>query len=202
MKSLIDDHLKQSWKVHSLLKDYKIEDIWSLPIHLTEQENRNEVLDQLLETKKNITEAGIVKNLFSFRLYLGRIFHWDLKDNNIEKKNVGEIAARYVKAESLKHEDLPKTRFGNFIPIYNLENEILLGLENNLVQAGIHLGKIEGSQKNFFVNMTVYVKARGLFGQIYMFVIKPFRILIVYPTLLKEFKIQWDYYIQNKNKLN
>lgn len=48
--------------------------------------------------------------------------------------------------------------------------------------------------------MTVYVKPKGVFGYLYMLAIKPFRLLIVYPTLMKALKMQWDNFIQNKKR--
>ena len=46
--------------------------------------------------------------------------------------------------------------------------------------------------------MTVYVKPKGIFGSLYMLAIKPLRLLIVYPILMKALKIQWNNFIQNK----
>jgi Protein of unknown function (DUF2867) len=39
--------------------------------------------------------------------------------------------------------------------------------------------------------MAVYVKPRGRFGHAYMAFIKPFRYLIVYPTLVRHIKRAW-----------
>ena len=94
------------------------------------------------------------------------------------------------KLKSLNLEDLPQSKIGDFVPVYYLEKESLLELENNIVQAAIHLGKIQGTKDKYLVNMTVYVKPKSIFGYLYMLAIKPFRLLIVYPTLMKVLKIQ------------
>jgi hypothetical protein len=39
--------------------------------------------------------------------------------------------------------------------------------------------------------MAVYVKPRGVLGKGYMLLIKPFRYLIVYPALMREFERAW-----------
>jgi len=40
--------------------------------------------------------------------------------------------------------------------------------------------------------MAVYVKPRGTFGKAYMALIKPFRYVIVYPALMRQFERAWD----------
>jgi hypothetical protein len=40
--------------------------------------------------------------------------------------------------------------------------------------------------------MAVYVKPRGTFGRAYMALIKPFRYLIVYPALMRQFERAWS----------
>ena len=198
MKVVKQEHIKYPWKVHNLLKDFKVEDIWLLPIDLDEDHNLNDVLGQLIETKKKISGAGLVGKLYDLRLYLGNIFNWDNKKVSTKQNIVGEIRERYAKAENVNLEDLPQNKIDDFIPVYYLQNESLLELENNIVHAAIHLGKIQRTKNKYLVNMTVYVKPKGVFGSLYMLAIKPFRLLIVYPTLMKVLKIQWDNFIQNK----
>ena len=46
--------------------------------------------------------------------------------------------------------------------------------------------------------MAIYVKPKGTFGKLYMLAIKPFRLLIVYPALLKSIKKKWEQYLENE----
>lgn len=80
MKVVKQEHIKHPWKVHNLLKDFRVEDIWLLPIDLDKEHNLNDVLEQLVETKNKISETGLVGKLFNLRQYLGNIFHWDNKN--------------------------------------------------------------------------------------------------------------------------
>jgi hypothetical protein len=41
------------------------------------------------------------------------------------------------------------------------------------------------------VQMAVYVKPNGCFGNAYMAAIKPFRHLIVYPRLMRDLEREW-----------
>ncbi len=200
MKIVNQDQIKYPWKVHNLLKDFRIEDVWLLPIVLDQDDTLTDVLEQVIATKKKTAEAGLVGVLFKFRMYLGNVFNWDNKVSTT-KIITGEIGERYAKAESLNLEDLPQTKVDDFVPVYFLENELLLELENSIVQAAIHLGKTEEPQNKYQVNMTVYVKPKGVFGRLYMMAINPFRWLIIYPTFMKALKIQWDYFIQNRSSV-
>lgn len=194
------EHIDRNLKIHDLLKDFKVEDVWLLPINLDRQHSLTDVLEQLIITKNKISEKGLVGKLFNLRLYIGKVFHWDNKKASSKKYSIGELGERYAKAEHLNLEDLPQSKIGNFAPVYYLDNESLLELENNIVQAAIHLVKIQKSDNNYIVNMAVYVKPKGRLGYLYMLAIKPFRLLIVYPTLMKELKIQWENFIESKNK--
>jgi hypothetical protein len=43
--------------------------------------------------------------------------------------------------------------------------------------------------------MTVYVKYKSNLGHFYMLLIKPFRLFIVYPSLLNALGLQWNEYL-------
>ena len=56
----------------------------------------------------------------------------------------------------------------------------------------MHIGWVPDQTGGYRGQMAVYVKPRGLFGRAYMAAIKPFRYLIVYPALLREFERSWQ----------
>ena len=76
----------------------------------------------------------------------------------------------------------------------SLDSETLAEIENKTVLAACHLGKVMVGQNTYVIHLTIYVKPKGLFGHIYMQIIKPFRHYIVYPVMLKIIGKQWDKY--------
>ena len=50
---------------------------------------------------------------------------------------------------------------------------------------------------SYGVRMAVYVKPKGLLGKAYMLLIKPFRLWIVYPSLIKMAKHEWESYTKD-----
>lgn len=61
-------------------------------------------------------------------------------------------------------------------------------MSNKTVHGVAHLAWVEQGGGRYRGQMAVYVKPRGLLGHAYMAAIKPFRYLIVYPALLREFE--------------
>lgn len=189
------EHTKQDWIAHGLMSDFKIEDVWQLPVELQPNHDLS-VLQGRFSNALSTTEGkGLPGKLFQFRMFLGRVFNWDDKADQ-SSLIPGSIRERYANAAQLNFDDLPAPGNGDFTPVYQLENESLLEIENATVHAAIHLGRVKVAAEKFTVYMTIYVKAKGLFGQAYMLLIKPFRLLIIYPAMLRAIKVSWDRYLE------
>ena len=189
-----EEHLKRSWRVHRLLSDFRLEDTWLLPITLDENQSVGEVQSIFAQSLEETANTGIAGLLFKFRLFLGRVFGWEDEVKSVSGLPAGSIRARYADQESMELKDFLTKGFGNFVPVYDLGLESLAEIENKTVLAAIHLGKISLGHNTYGVQMTIYVKPKGLFGQFYMQLIKPFRHYIVYPVMLKIIGKQWDKY--------
>lgn len=183
-------HHDQSWIAHPILTDFRIEDIWLLPIQLSNKNTIQEVQSAFVDAIGQIGKRGVAGLLFRFRNWLGKIFKWedDFDPNRIRKP--GLLKTRYAKQINSSAEELPSGGFQNFSQVYLSDEESLLEIENKTVQAAIHFGKIKEAD-SISAQMTIYVKPNGRFGQLYMLAIKPFRHWIVYPTLLKALAKQW-----------
>lgn len=84
----------------------------------------------------------------------------------------------------------------DFATVYILENEHLSEIENKTVHAALHFSRVSIGEAAWGVHMAVYVKSKGLLGKIYMLLIKPFRLWIVYPALMKIVKDEWELFIR------
>lgn len=187
-------HMNQPWRVHTLLPDFDIEDVWRVPVNLRKEHSLNLFLTMFMESNQRVTEKGLAGFLFRLRLFLGKIFKWDEKQT-VNHLLAGSIRERYAKAENLRFEDLPNPGTDDFIPVYQLENEYLSEIENKTVHAGLHIGRVQ-LNNDYCIQMAVYVKPKGKFGRIYMKLIKPFRHWIVYPALMRSAKRSWERYCE------
>lgn len=192
------EYQKYDWEAHHLCADFRVEDVWRLPVTLKPEHNLNEILEQFWNASAEIELKGLAGWLFRVRFFVGRIFGWDEKETHITLVP-GSIRERYAQKKGLTFEQLPNPGKGSFVPVYNLEQESLSEIENATVHAAIHLGRVPIEDNKFTVNMTIYVKPKGTFGNLYMLLIKPFRLLIVYPALLRMIKRRWEHH-QDKKK--
>ncbi len=191
-------HLNQSWLVHTLLSDFELEDVWRVPVVLKEDQSFELFLDSFLKSNDKVIKAGSLAGLlFKFRLFLGKIFKWDEK-KKIDHLIPGSIRERYAKSKNLSFQDLIDPGKEDFIPVYKFENEFLSEIENKTVHAALHQGRVK-YKKDYTVQMAVYVKPKGIFGRLYMQVIKPFRYWIVYPALMKSAKVTWEKFLAKQS---
>lgn len=124
------------------------------------------------------------------------MFKWDEK---LEQNHLipGSIRHRYAQQEKLTYNDLPHPGSGSFIPVYKLENESLSEIENSTVHGALHLSRVPSGQDTWAIHLAVYVKPKGWFGKLYMLLIKPFRIWIVYPSLMNAARQNWEAYLKS-----
>lgn len=194
MKINKKNHWQQPWIAHKLLPDFAVEDVWLLPVELQPDQSLKQVHAAFNQAFQQMAETGAAGKLVQLRQLLGKWFKWEEEADFVpETITPGKLHKRYVSQQQPPATDLPKASdsLGHFTPVYRLPDESLLEIENKTVQAAIHLGKVPTSHNNYRVQMAVYVKPKGLFGKLYMQAIKPFRLLIVYPALMKGIKAQW-----------
>lgn len=194
-KLLIDksEHLRHPWVVHRLLPDFQIEDAWRIPVILEKDHSLEFFHGQFLEATKGLTQKGLPGILFSIRFFIGSIFGWDKESEEKELLRPGSLRKRYAEQAQLDSEQLIPPGKGDFSAVYLLENEALGEIENKTVHAGMHFGRVGELSGKYGIQMTIYVKPKGLLGRIYMKLIKPFRLWIVYPAIMRAVKHQWEH---------
>ena len=191
-----EEHLKHAWRVHKLLPDLRIEDVWLLPVELEPDQSVVELNHAFVQALGETSNKGLAGMLFRLRFFLGRVFGWEDADKANEALPEGSIRERYAHQEGLSALDVGFEGFADFVPVYGNRKEMLSEIENETVLVAAHFGRVPNGQGKYAVQMTVYVKPKGRFGAFYMQLIKPFRRWIVYPYLLKMIGGQWKAYQQ------
>jgi len=189
------EHLIQPLRVHSLLPDFELEDVWQIPVNLASAHSLQLFMDQFAKTNAKLVNRGMTGLLFKIRLFIGRLLKWDekpLQDHLIP----GSIRFRYAQQENLTYDDLLHPGTGSFIPVYKLENEFLSEIQNRTVNGSLHISRVPSGQGTWTIHMAVYVKPKGWFGKSYMLFIKPFRVWIVYPSLMNAARKNWETYLR------
>jgi hypothetical protein len=181
------EHTSRPWRIHELVPDFRLEDVWGLPtpggagdFHLLVRET----------ARLDPEEAGsrVVRELFALRWRIGGLLGWDeeggpgtseptLRDRLPEDLLGGEGGAEFLA--------LP------FRPLYLTDDEFAAEIANRTVHAVMHLAWVEAPGGGYRGQMAVLAKPNGLLGTAYMTAISPFRHLIVYPTMMREIEREW-----------
>ncbi|MEQ9304569.1 MAG: DUF2867 domain-containing protein, partial [Marinoscillum sp.] len=172
--------------------------VWVLPVEMDADQYIGELNAAFVQALEKTASSGLAGWLFRLRFFLGKVFGWEDRAKGKETLPAGSIRERYANQEGLSGLDVDSSGFGDFVPVYDLKEEMLSEIENVTVLAAVHFGRVPKAHGKYEVQMTVYVKPKGLFGAVYMLLIKPFRLLIVYPAMLKLIGRQWEKFQQRK----
>jgi hypothetical protein len=182
-------HTTRPWRIHELTPDFRIEDVWALPTPGGPDDFPRLVhLAASLDPSQGSSRA--VRTLFAIRWKIGELLGWD-----------GPEAAVGFRVPTLRDrlpDDLRDAAAGPgsealpFTPLYLLDDEWAAEVANRTVHGVLHLGWVQDETGGWRGQMAVLVKPNGLLGNAYMAAIAPFRHLIVYPRLLREFGRAWQ----------
>jgi hypothetical protein len=179
-------HTSRPWRIHEIAPDFRLEDVWALPTPGGRGDFRRLVTEAAaMDFSESSSRA--VRWLFALRWKLGEIFGWD-------DEHAG-VGARVPTLRDRLPEDLrdggPDFEELPFSSLYLLDDEFAAEVANRTMHGVMHLGWVPDGNGGYRGQMAVLVKPGGRFGTAYMAAIRPFRHLIVYPTMLREFERDW-----------
>jgi hypothetical protein len=192
--------LSQPWRIHEIVPDFTLEDVWVLPgVGGTAEEFSNAL--ELITTSDPAHSPGLpTRFLWGVRDLLGRRF--DLGSvSSAENSDAPDLPIPGCTETSLTERlaaDLVGTAAGvrfdrlPFVPLYLLADEFAAEISNRTVHGVMHLAWVGEGDGRYHGQMAVYVKPRGRFGRAYMAFIKPFRYVVVYPALERQLQRAWQ----------
>lgn len=198
------NHPEYGWKVDEVARDFTLWDVWEFPIIANNSQTENfPAFEKIFWKGMNALTEGVSFTAFlmALRHCLGKIFPLDKNINTLPIPGCRETTIKsrlndeyLVNAEKTVsfQDNFPEVIFS---PVYSFENESLYELSNDTVHALVHLGWINIEKSTYTATMAVYIKPRGIWGEIYLVIIKPFRHLIVYPEMMKKVQEKWREYI-------
>lgn len=210
MKLPNSEHERRPWRIHELVPDFTLEDVWALPTRGGPGD-----FDALLELAGSFdparTESRPSRFLWNLRDRLGRWLDRGEASSPVADGQPGELAVPGSAKTSLRGrlpEDLRGTAVGfdfgslPFVPLYRTDREAAAEISNRTVHAVAHLAWVERGRGKYQGEMAVYVKPRGAFGRAYMALIKPFRHRVVYPALMRQMERTWERRTAPPRRLN
>jgi hypothetical protein len=181
-------HEGRPWRIHDVVRDFRLEDVWALPTPGGPDDFPRLVeLAAALDPAKSRSTA--VRALFDLRWKVGGLLGWDAPDAGVGTR-VPTLRDR-LPADLRDGPSGPDFDALPFKPLYLTDNELAAETANRTVHGVMHLGWIQDATGGYRAEMAVYVKRNGLFGTAYMAAIMPFRYLLVYPPMLREVGREW-----------
>ncbi|PYP84040.1 MAG: hypothetical protein DMG65_23155 [Candidatus Angelobacter sp. Gp1-AA117] len=174
-------------RVHDFLAGVPLHDVWAVDLPRTRS---GITLDEFLGTTRArlFTCSPVVRALLNTRLLVGRLLGWDREPAASEWE---AFAARLTTVDRSKSLAPAGTREGQFRVVYRFENEQLLELINRTAHAAALTALVETADGYRFY-FGVYVRRVSRFTPVYMALIDPFRKLVVYPSLLRAVRENWN----------
>jgi hypothetical protein len=182
-----DAHTARPWRIHELVRDFRLEDVWALATPGGSHDFPR-LVQGITSGDPSQSRSLAVRSLFALRWKLGGIFGWD-------DPNAG-IGARVGSLRDRLPADLRAARgpdFGAlpFTSLYLLDDEFAAEIANRTMHGVMHLGWVPVGSRGYRGEMAVYVKPNGALGLGYMAAIRPFRRWLVYPPLLRQIERDW-----------
>lgn len=188
-------HVEQPWRIHAIAVGFTLEDVWQFPGINGAPGEFDQLICLMTGFDPGATDSFPARSLWRIRDTLGRLFDLGRISTSARRgDDSSESEAALVagldddligSADGMRFEHLP------FRPLYKTADEFAAHLANATVHAVMHLAWA-GHGDTRHCEMAVYVKPNGLFGRSYMAFIKPFRYLVVYPALERQFTATWS----------
>ena len=189
MRIPVTEHTARPWRIHEIAPDFRIEDVWAYRTPGAGPDDFPAMLAALRAAGGLNENPPVVRFLFAVRWKLGALFGWDKPEQGL----VGRVESLCDRLPRDLRQDAAGAAVPNtpFTMVYELHDECAIELANKTVHDICHLGWVPTGNGEYELRMAALVKPNGLFGRAYMAAIKPFRYLIVYPALTRQWERAW-----------
>jgi hypothetical protein len=181
-------HTAQSWRIHEITRDFRLEDVWALPTP-GGPDDFPRLVALIATGGRSHGAPRSVRWLWAIRSGVGRLL-------GLDDPTAG-LGSRVPTLRDRLQPDVSATstsaglRAGPFSPLYMLDDEFAAEIANRTMHGVLHLGWVPDGDAGYRGQMAVLVKPNGLLGISYMAAIRPFRHLIVYPSMIDLIERTW-----------
>ena len=174
-------------RAHGFLAGVPLHDVWEIDLPRLRE---GITLDRFFRATDEapFTPSPLVRSLLGVRLLVGRMFGLDREpasapsDSFVSRLTAGDRAKCLIE---------PGTPDGMFRVVYRFENEELLEIINRTAHAAAVTALVERAD-GYRYYFAVYVRQVSWLTPVYLTAIDPFRKLIVYPSLMRSVRVNWD----------
>jgi hypothetical protein len=179
-------YTSRPWRIHEITPDFRLEDVWALPVH--GEESDFPALVQGIVAGDPSEGSWLARALWAIRWKAGELLGWDEAETGLGER-VPTLRQRLpgdlLDAPGPDFDALP------FTSLYLIENEFAAEIANRTMHGVMHLSWVADGTGRYHGQMAVLVKPNGLIGVAYMTAIRPFRHLVIYPQMLRVMQRRW-----------
>jgi hypothetical protein len=179
-------HTSRPWRIHEITADFRIEDVWALPV--SAEQSDFPALVRGFAAGDPSRSTWLARALWTIRWKLGALLGWDQAESGLGESVPtlrGRLSGDLLEAPGPDFDMLP------FTSLYLIEDEFAAEIANRTMHGVMHLGCVPDGTGRYRGQMAVLVKPNGLLGIAYMAAIRPFRHLIVYPAMMRQIEREW-----------
>lgn len=183
------EHTSRAWRIHEIAPDFRVEDVWSFRTPGAGVDDFRKMLDALRAAGGPGNQSLPSRALLAVRWKLGALLGWDEPEQSIGTR-VRSLRERLPVElrQPATGAPVPNTPFTT---LYELHDEGAYELANKTVHDVLHLGWVQGANGDFELRMAALVRPNGIFGRLYMAGIAPFRYLVIYPAMTRQWERAW-----------
>ncbi len=181
-------HTSRPWRIHEIVPDFRLEDVWALPTPGRADEF-SILVEGFASADPAKTASRATRALLSLRWKLGDLFGLDDPGSGLGSRVTTlreRLPADLRAAAGPAFEGLP------FTSLYLTDDEFAAEIANQTMHGVLHFGWISEGSGGYRGQMAIYVRPNGFLGNAYMAAIKPFRYLVVYPQMLRTMERRWQ----------
>jgi Protein of unknown function (DUF2867) len=181
-------HTSRPWRIHELVPNFRLEDVWELPTP-GGADDFPLLVQGIASGDSSPGSSLAARMLWAIRWKLGELLGWDGPDAG--------LGSRVPSLRDRLPQDLRDAPSGPefdslpFSSLYLLDDEWAAEIANRTVHGVMHIGWVPDGRGSYRGQMAVLVKPNGVLGAVYMAAIRPFRHLIVYPSVMRGIEAEW-----------
>lgn len=182
-------HTARPWRIHELTHDFRLEDVWGLPTP-GGPDDFSRLVQGIAAGDSSQGSSFAARTLFAIRWKLGEMLGWDDPSDGLGSR-VPTLRDR-LPVDLRDAQSGPDFDALPFTSLYLIDDEFAAEIANRTMHGIMHLGWVPDGTGGYCGEMAVYVKVNGLLGTAYMAAIRPFRHLIVYPSMIRQIGRTWQ----------
>ena len=183
-------HTDRLWRIHELVEDFDLADVWALPTP-GGPDDLARLARLIASSDESFLSNPVVRVLFVIRMKLGAWFGLDTESEGV---GAGGWSLRDRLPDDLRSgpRGPDVVTLVPFPSVYLTDTEWVAECASRTVHMVQHVGWVPDGSGGYRGQMATLVRPKGRFGKLYMRAITPFRRFIVSPAQVRSIGRDWQ----------